>query len=329
MTLAEAAPVVKPVRSAPARSTAQTAPRLSGTFIQFQAWMMKMKREEWTRELDSLRNAGLTTIIVQWAKFDTDHFFPGFIPRADPLKWIFEYADRNNMKVYLGLHFDSAWWKEWDDEDFLNRSVKKTAKLAKTLSRKYGRHDSFAGWYLPYEMSDADFEDDSLALLHSFFTRATKAAKDARNKPVTVSVFFNAKYWPEIAADTFVRVFKDSGIDAFLVQDGVGANSWTTRETMNDIVVPYLTAFRTVARASGAELWGVAELFASVRDANGAVTERVPQTIATLKDQLHLEAPLVDELVGFDAFHYMNPNRSEATRRLYQGYMSEVLRVKP
>ena len=66
------------------------------------------------------------------------------------------------MKVFLGLQFDKSWWANWDDADYLLALARKSTAFGRNIFKRYKNHPSFSGWYIPFEMSDTDFEDDEI-----------------------------------------------------------------------------------------------------------------------------------------------------------------------
>lgn len=299
-------------------------PRLQGTFIQFQKWMLEMKRDAWTRELTAMRDAGITTIVLQWEKYDSERFYPGYLNLGrDPTEYVLDFADANGMKVLVGLHFESAWWKEWDNEDFLASAARKNARIAKRIWKRYGRHASFAGWYIPFEMNDADYELETIESYRAFLRKISDACKELSGSASTVamSVYFQGRISATGMGALYSRILKGAGIDVLMVQDGVGANSWD--DLITAFVPRYMRALQKAAREAGAETWLVAEAFASVKDAAGN-SVREPVRVDRLQEQLRWGAPFADRVLTFDFFHYMSPYRGAAQKKLYDDYLKLV-----
>src|SRR4051794_12713774 len=83
--------------------------KISGTFIQYQSWMMGIDEKKWGLELDAMKGAGINTIVIQWLKSDHNRFYPIHVQGNDPTEIILRYANKNGMKVYLGLQFEKTW----------------------------------------------------------------------------------------------------------------------------------------------------------------------------------------------------------------------------
>lgn len=304
-------------------------PSMDGTFIQLQSWMTKIPAQEWHRDLNAMRAAGIKTLVLQWLQYDADRFYPVNVEGVDPIEEILTYADNAGMDVYLGLVFDSRWWKLWDNDDFLESTARRNAKFAKKIWKRYGHHKSISGWYLPFELIDSDYDQDTAESLKGFLRTMARACRklSGRHTPVAASVFFQGNYSPYDTEKILTQVLKGSELSVLMVQDGVGANSgWATQ--IEEKVVPYLKAYQNVSRTIGAQMWTVVESFESVRDAAGQPIDRVPADLARLLTQIEAAKPVSERIITFDFFHYMSPFRGERQRVLYEAYM-EFLSHQP
>lgn len=297
--------------------------RVTGTFIQMQEFMLTLGEKEWKAELDSMRELGLDTIVLQWLRYDQTRFFPANAPGNDPAEMILAYADKHGMKVLLGLHFLSAWWKQWDDAEFLASLTRRNTEFAAKVWERYGKHKSFAGWYLPFELADIDFDDEELRRLRKFFRDLSDACKKpGKNKlPVAKSIFFKRKLKPATVETIYTRLLEGAGIDVLLVQDGVGTNGW--EGGVKDITVPYLKAFVRVANKIRAEPWLTLEAFRSVRNKDGATTF-APAFAEQISEQLDSESWLFDKTIVFDFFHYLSPHRGEEQKGVFEAMKKEA-----
>jgi hypothetical protein len=291
---------------------------LTGTFIQYQSWMDPLTDQQWVQELDTIRDSGMNEIFVQWLEFDGTQFSSKLTER------LLEYADQNNMRIYLGVRFHSDWWKSWDNTTFLDATVQQDAKVAQDAWKKYGHHKSLVGWYIPYELSDGSFSDVQTDQLNHFFGRLTAELKKASSEKmlITISTFFTGNLSPKQTRQLFTKVFANTGIDVYLVQDGVGTHNWEGQ--VDDKVVPYLEAFEKVASKNNAAVWPVVEVFTTVKQ-EGKADERVPTTITRLDEQLiNLSSMSVNKAIAFDFFHYMSPVRGAKQAELHQAYLQRL-----
>jgi len=296
-------------------------PRIEGTVIQYQTWMMKLSKEQWLKELEAMRALGLKVIVLQWLKYDQEHFFPA---KVDSTRVILEYADLHDIEVYLGLNFDRVWWEKWDDSEFLKKTALSASVFSTKIWTRYKKYRSFAGWYIPYELGDYDLEEDKINRLNNFYravTRKCKKLSKKRKLPVALSVFFSGKKPPKYVYKIYGELLKGTQIDILMVQDGVGVRNWFGE--VEEKVLPYLEAFRGAARKNGAETWAVLENFTLSQGSNGE-QKRIPTDISDLSDQIELQAPKADKLLMFDFFHYMSPQRGKLQGDLYKDYQIKI-----
>jgi hypothetical protein len=300
-------------------------PRLNGTFLQYQNFMMQKNCGDWVYELQAAKKIGLTTVVIQWHQFETSRFFPVNAPGNDPTECLLKAADTSGIEVYLGLYFHSDWWKSWDDPIFLDGQSRRCVEMAEDLESRYGHHSAFKGWYIPHETSDADFDERQLKRLNQFFRNTVGALKNVRDLPVGVSVFFKGTMPPSYVETIYTRLWRHVGFDWVAVQDGVGENNWNNEIPTK--VLPYFEAFHKAATINNIDLWSSTEIFTSETSSNGSKL-RVPTDIETLKEQVFNEASYAEKMISFDYFHYMSPLIGERQKSLYDSYLSEYNREK-
>jgi hypothetical protein len=110
--------------------------------------------------------------------------YPGWknIAADSALEAVLSEADKNNMKVFLGVGM-YAWF------DFTDASLEWSKKVARELWEKYGSHKSFYGWYVSEEIAgnlgDNDKRRDELVHFFSEFTPYVRSL--APDKPVMLA----------------------------------------------------------------------------------------------------------------------------------------------
>jgi hypothetical protein len=307
--------------------THQPLVKLTGTFLQYQSWMMQLDSVKWAAELDAMKATGVDTIVIQWLKADTTRFYPVNTPGNDPTEIILKYADQHQMKIFLGLHFERSWWTKWDDEDYLHQVAKKNVEMGHKLFARYGRHASLAGWYIPYEMSDSDFDAEEVQNFRGFFGSISAGLRKLSPKkkyPVAISTFFEGKIPATAVEKIYTEIFRGSGIDIVMVQDGVGAHDWSVTQ-MNQKVGPYLNAFQSAAAKNKIRVWGIVENFNTQKESGPGEANRTATDIGRFKEQLAIQAAHpTEKVLTFDFFHYMSPQRGEAQKLLYDNYLQQV-----
>lgn len=312
-----------------ATTAVHAAPRpLTATFLQFQSWMIeRLGEKDWKTELDAMRKSGIDTIVLQWLKYDQTRFYPIQAPGLDPVETILSYADHHNMKVMLGLSFETSWWSAADDPVFLRGVADRTLAFAAKVHRRYGKHRSFSGWYVPYEVGDTDYDDEEIAALQVFFRRIARGCHElaGRAVPVATSIFFSGKLPPEAVSLNYGKLLKGSELDIIIVQDGVGTNHWEGK--VKEKVRPYLAQLAQVIRAAGAHPWVAIEIFAIGKDAAPKQGIPLPAPGSRIAEQLGVASPLFERSMMFDFFHYMSPSRGEAQGALQKWFAEHAERL--
>lgn len=314
---------------------------LDGAFIQLWPEMRtQMNEAQWEQVLNTMRDAGLRVIIIQYLRHnDTDLFSePG---KFDPTNKILSYADAHpGMQVYLGLGYHADWYTKWKSVEFLNSLAAKNSALANIAWTRYGsRHTSFAGWYIPQEMWNENYTDEEVNNLRELYYKVVSlhCKALAEGKPVAVAPFFNpntefigTSETPAQNAERFAALYADfltnSGVDIVMLQDSVGARSIAVKD-FDDKVRPYFDAFKRLCAPQLKEFWADLEAYKLLPgdDRRPAETERFIK-------QVEMFAPLVQKAVAFDFFHYLNPyghlkagDYKKEQESLFKGYMREFV----
>jgi hypothetical protein len=299
---------------------------LSGGFIQYQDWMRKLDAPAWRKELSAMRSAGMDLVIIQWLKVNGSRFLPANDHEIDPTQVILEDADAHGMQVYIGLAMDDAWWQKATDAVYLERAAGESITVAEEAWKRYGKHRSFAGWYVPQETWDAAYTNAQIGSLRNFLRKISERCKAlSGGKPVATAPFFGGNVTPAVVEKVYGQLLDGAGIDILMPQDGVGARGWEA--DVAGRVVPYFQAFRGACVANGIALWADMESFRLIHGApkDSLPTQFEPTDIGRLKQQFVAEAPFVSKFVTFDAFHYLSPYRGAAQKRLYNDYLREFV----
>jgi hypothetical protein len=371
---------------------------LTGSFMQLSGGMNALSDEALERKLGSLKQTGADTIVTQWSRVDDQNFFSesSDAPAANLLGRVLAAAEKQGLKVYVGLPYDSAWFARWawSDIDYLARSVDETARVVPLIWQRYGARKSFAGWYIPQEFSDWDFHslrvslpapvaapvvsagsgissatDDSVSEgraasspdvtasggsvpnassapiagsklqdagprlsysnmpiynLNYFLRRMVEICKgSAPQLPVAFSSFFSARYTPQYVEYAYRELLRDTGIDILMVQDGRGARLWWDYAQN---IPPYVQAFRSAAAANHAVVWSIVETFDIHEHTTGfsplgqlnVAQSFTPASYAQILEAAKVQQPLVQKLIQFDFFYYMDPEQGAAQKALYE-----------
>jgi len=258
-----------------------------------------------------MRAAGVRTVIVQWTETDGERLYPVRHSGADPLRAILHAAASRGMEVFLGTHFLSEWWRRWNDPAFHEVAAERNATLCRKLAARYGQLPAWRGWYLPFEIGGWDPDDTETVALSRWLARLARDCRRARPGKVLASAFFTRALPAPALGQVMGAIFRKSGVDAVLLQTGVGARSWEAQ--VRDIVPLYFSAVARALGGAGPALWAVVETF---REVPG--TGRVPAEAASVTQQIAAVSEHAERVLIFDFFHYVSPHRGDAQAVLHR-----------
>ncbi len=317
-------------------------PRLRGMWIEPAAISMVAKDasrqtlERCTREsVQAMQSVGVRTLILAYAEYGGTFFYPSaieFFDRDiqrvvkgadcpfDVYGTILEEADRLDMQVFLGLGRggDTPLLWEFDKPDWIERNKKAIElgkQVASDLETKFGRHSSFAGWYLTHEMNDltraSAYYDPLAEFCHSLGPR----------KPVLVA----PSGTPIITNESLAK----SKIDIFAYQDAVGAgyvpyaNTYDPekRIAMLDKVYAQYALWHA---GTGKRIWSDLEIWEM--DGKQGYSGAYPAAFDRVRRQIAIEVPHVEMLTGYAWHGYLQPPNASAekpiqkARELFEAY---------
>lgn len=284
---------------------AAAPPRFEGTFLQLNGAMLAWTEEQWSQELNSMRDVGLEIILIQYCGADGKAFYPSqaFEPfpgaaETDAVRTVLDQAAQRRMRVFLGLH--SGWGTA-------EKMTEANLRMAEELLARYGDCPAFYGWYIPQEASNCPHITSPVVKTYA----ATAAWCHARTpgKPVGIAPYFGLQPTPEAFREAWTKILAKVKVDILMLQDGVGCDRDLTPEN----VVPYFAAMAEACRASNTRFWSDLEVFRIPRQWS-------PAPIAEVIEQLRGQQPHVQRFVIFEFSHYMSPQRGPAQRELYEGY---------
>ena len=304
-------------------------PRLAGGFIQLSNAALELKAADWIDVANSMKAVGMETVIVQGVEY-VGHdgvLFPlfekdGVDPTAELL--------RHGMKVFVGLRVDENWDAIRKDPMALGKLLDDNLKVASKVWARYGSSPGFGGFYLPQELANHGYPDAELAPIRDYIRALGKHCRQiSGDRPVAVSPYFNpdttAFADPTRFASDLKRILDDSGVTEVMLQDGVGVREVATA----DIPAKVVPFYRAVAAAltTGQHLWGNVECFEHRDGKDFPVTD-----FARFADQRRAVGPLVERLVTWEFFHYLNPlghtvadaAHRGAEKALYEAYQREL-----
>ncbi|MDQ1913518.1 DUF4434 domain-containing protein [Paenibacillus sp. GD4] len=274
---------------------------------------------DWDAKIAEMAEAGMDTLILLSVALHGKAFYPSDVMPLrwdmlcpDPLEAVLTAGDRLGLSIYLGLGFFTtpimgSLSLEGDPSPIAR-------EMAKELASRYGRHTSFAGWYLPVEAAiyGGYFPENYIYYANqmSDFLRALGPSK------VLIAPYGTRSVKGDSAFITQLR-FLD--VDYIAYQDEIGV-SRTTFEAVRETFL----RLREAHDLADKPLWADIELFRF----QGKVL--YPGSVERIIRQIEVVSPLVDKTLCYQYHGLMNKPGSkahaghESSIELYQGYMDYV-----
>lgn len=255
--------------------------RWQGTFLQLWAVHKDWPEARWTELFGYLRALGLRTIVVQWSRYDDIDYRPEV-----------ERAVRAGFDVWMGLGYDSRWWRQPSPEIVLD-AVRGVTPIK-----------GVSGFYLPQEVEDGTWADPRRLRALADSVRAVRR----QFQPLAVSGFTNRAGNPAQVARFWHELQRRSQFDRLLFQDGIGAGKMSLAE-WPDWAAP-------LARTLRHRFTIVVETF--VAQGEGANWQASPAGWPRIQEQLRLAGTLSrNGPLAFSAPEYMTPLGGGAAAKLF------------
>jgi len=293
-------------------------PSLRGSFLQPElgdAWTLK----QWGSEFQYMKGAGLDQMLIQWtadSKEKTTIFPSGLAgytqnTQHDVVERALQAADASGAQVYLGLQVNDDWWSNYiNDAPWLKNEAKTANALADDLWKRYRKHPSLVGWYLPFEVDNVETSAPQWDNLVAFYRNVgNHLHKLTPGRSVVISPFYNAdqglssSQWQTM----WEYVLKRSPIDVLALQDGVGAGHATNAD-----LPEWFSAVRdAIQHASpNIQFWVDTETF---HDEYGTMS------MYSMVHDMCAVQPYVSSYISFSFNHYLSPQ--QVSPFYYQTYM--------
>ncbi len=288
---------------------------ITGTFIDditYDIPSSNWTNGQWSNELDCMKAVDIDTLIFIRGGFGRKTVFPSEVidtPRTpDFAGYILEEAEKRKMKVYMGLYISNIDWNHGDAET----EIKINQKFAREIYSRYGKMDSFAGWYLPHETSRNELNISEV--MHGLSSICKDIAPD---KSVLISPYFQTEI---ISADDIITpdrhyeewdeiLSKSKGnIDICAFQDGTSPI---------DKMDAYYGAVRKCCDKYNMQLWVNTETFE--RDVRCLYP---PISFGELEEKLYHHQKYAEKIITFEFSHFLSPQSIyPSARNLYKRYV--------
>ena len=316
--------------------------RLVGTLWWMSPNDLNRPSPAWQTDLDQLQALDLRLLVLN-GPFIGETPPPG---TPDPMEAFFNEADRRRLAIYVDTLSAPNWWTLADPAPEIARARTRI----ESLTRRYVKHPSFTGWYIPYElyvMWDAPAE-----LIAALFRDISAACKRATpDKPVMISPFFvldqagylgsfrwasHAEYqhfWSELLPQTQV--------DIVALQDsGEHLSCYTLDERR-----PFFAAMKAACASAHKQFWINIELGELGVESLSAYTNRFgyktpvndPRTTAAwravapdkLRQKAQLAGEYTDTAISWGYQQFIRPALGPEAQQLHESYRSMLISRSP
>lgn len=211
------------------------------TFVQL--WRKDAQRTpgQWDKWFMEMNRLGFYEIIVQWSAYGNVSFHKD--ERAGQegspcLAAFIKAAKRHATRIWIGLDYDPDFWRAIDGpaptvQSYLHRRVNQISQrlplLHHTIEKNDPQGNSVKGWYISDEIDDLNWRDPlrQKALWAYLESLRSRLRQEKPAWPVLISGFSNGAWVPEKWTAFWNETLKQTGIDGFLFQDGIGAGKLT------------------------------------------------------------------------------------------------------
>jgi Domain of unknown function (DUF4434) len=307
-------------------------PYLQGTFLQLQRHQLEWRNTDWNKLFDYFNQLKLSRIVIQWAAYDDVEFYhaaPGAPAEDTTIESILKLGDDNQMRVFVGLAYQSAFWEEAAlgvprADAYLRNARDRSLAIASQLAPMVNRHPCFEGWYLTEEIDDGSWvtPEARLALFDHLHSTASRLHELTPGHPVALSGFSNGRTEPHSFAAFWNALLGATGVDVVFFQDGIGAGKLNFAQ-----LPPYLSALQRVVESRQRQLDVVIETFRQV--AGPPIDDRPfraePASLDRIRQQMAVAAPYSEHLIAFSVPEYMTPLGDLRAASLFAQYLKEVL----
>lgn len=210
-------------------------PRFSSVFIQLNkdAYV----NEDWDQQFKDSRAIGIDTWIIQYAQqftgndettnvsFYKNTNLPWVTEKCDFIDKMFEAAERNGMKLILGLYPGDYSKTDSTDPTRYDINLQRNKQLFDEAFEQFGNHPCLAGWYITEEFHDGSYpvgwqQEPALSMLAQYLEGVASYIKSKSDKSVSIAPALWRGMPADICGEWFGRLFAQTpDIDYLYLQD--------------------------------------------------------------------------------------------------------------
>ena len=304
--------------------------RIAGSWFEFQHhatvegvdWNPACARftaAQWDAKIKEIADVGMEYLVlmataVYYRAFYNTTIFPKWeLGCADPIEAVLSAADKYKIKVFMGGGFYGDWESDKTITDPI--ATKKRLQSLEELTKLYGHHQSFYGWYWPDEAEiNPRYTQD---FIHYVNTNSKLARQLMPHAKIMIAPYGTRIAIPD---DAYVRQLDAMDVDIVAYQDEVGVRKSRVTETS----AFYEGLRKAHDRTQKAKIWADVEVF----EFEGEVYKSalVPASFSRVQRQLEAVSPWVDQILIYQYQGMMNKADSpafagsSASIRLYSDY---------
>jgi hypothetical protein len=275
--------------------------------------------EQWDAKIKEMADVGMKYLVLMatalyYRAFYTTTIFPKWqLGCTDPIETVLAAADKHGVKFFIGGGF----YGDWEDPNIISDPVaaKKRLQAIEELTRLYGHHPSFYGWYWPNEaFIDRYYSNEFIHYVNTCSHLARQLTPHAR--------ILIAPYGTRVAVpdEKYVRQLEAMDVDIIAYQDEVGVRKSTVEET-GAFYKGLKSAHDHVPKIA---IWADMEIF----EFEGKVYDSalLPAPFSRVLRQMEAVSPWVERILAYQYLGLMNKPHSAAfagprdSVRLYTAY---------
>ena len=210
-------------------------PRFSSIFIQLNK--DAYAGEDWDQQFKDSRAIGIDTWIIQYAQqftgddettnvsFYKNTNLPWVTEKCDFIDKMFEAAERNGMKLILGLYPGDYSKTNSADPTKYESNLQRNKLLFDEVFAQFGNHPCLAGWYITEEFHDGSYpvgwqQEPALSMLAQYLQGVAAYIKSKSDKSVSIAPALWRGMPADICGEWFGRLFAQTpDIDFLYLQD--------------------------------------------------------------------------------------------------------------
>lgn len=294
----------------------------------------------WYLMLKGMKDLGMDYVVMQYSAHFTakttlvngknitgaGFTYVGGYGAADVYEAVLSAADKLGMQVFLGTMHDSDFNDPIGNKPTYHALVEAAKPVIRDLYEMYGKHRSFAGYYLSDEECDQwlNMNGGVEAGRIVYKGQSDYIREIAPDKKIMIAPAIWRSGDPVKGADNLYKLIasdKDGGkpvVDIVAAQDCLGRTSALTVDTATyDSYNTYCAEWAKAVRRAGAEFWHDAEVFEQI-----STTKRYSELVKTLGT----EAKLSGAIVVFDIPHYFTTAPVSPVDNARQYYKTRIMR---